>query len=77
MSSPIEQVTVQCPECQAQYQDWYRASMNLDLDDFDDDYVDAASRAVCPNCGHIVYFDSMIVRDHVFHVRSEDTVDDA
>jgi transposase len=41
--------------------------MNLDLDDFDEEYVDAASSAVCPNCGHKVYFDNLVVINDVFY----------
>lgn len=37
MSSPVENITVRCPRCQHEYEDWYRASLNLGLDDFDDD----------------------------------------
>lgn len=57
-----------CPECKHQYQDWTRESINLDLEDFDDEYLDAASSAVCPQCGHKVRFSTMIVRDGIFYM---------
>ena len=40
MTSPIEDITVQCPKCGHLYQDWFRGSVNLDLDDFDEEYLD-------------------------------------
>ena len=43
MTSPIEDITVQCPKCRNLYKDWYRASVNLDLDPFDDEYLDQCS----------------------------------
>jgi hypothetical protein len=66
MTSPPREVEVCCPNCSSVYRDWYRPSLNLDLDDFDDDYIDAASSAVCPSCGHKIYFDSLVVIDNVF-----------
>lgn len=71
MTSPPRDVTVCCPCCNGQYQTWYRPSLNLDIEDFDDEYIDAATSAVCPTCGHKVYFDTLIVRDEVFYVGEE------
>ncbi len=67
MTSPPEQVTVQCPGCEMTYQDWFRASINLDLDDFDEAYLDECSSAVCPSCKHKVYFEQLVVRNGIFH----------
>jgi hypothetical protein len=67
MTSPPADVTVCCPSCASLYVDWFRPSINLDLDDFDDEYVDAASSAVCPNCGHKIYFDTLVVINDVFY----------
>lgn len=61
MSSPIENITVRCPACKHKYEDWYRASVNLELDDFDDDYVRKASTATCPQCGHVVECGVLVV----------------
>ena len=66
MTSPPERVTVICPQCGHTYEDWWRPSVNLDLDDFDDEYLDACMSAVCPECKHKVYFGNMIVKDRVF-----------
>lgn len=66
MTMPPEDVTVQCPSCQHVYTDWHRASVNLDLDDFDEEYVDECSSAVCPKCQHKVYFSTLTVKGGVF-----------
>ena len=66
MTSPPEFVTVICPKCGNQYEDWYRPSVNLDLDDFDEKYLDECCSAVCPKCGHKVYFESLVVKDGAF-----------
>jgi len=71
MTSPPEDVTLVCPECGLQYKDWWRPSVNLDLDDFDEKYLEECSSAVCPSCGHKVYFDSLVVRNGVFHLGHE------
>ena len=47
---------MRCPRCAHEYDDWYRASINLDLDDSDDDYLREASTATCPDCGHAAHF---------------------
>lgn len=69
---PPEEVTIVCPKCAHVYRDWYRASMNLDLDAFDETYIDEASSAVCPRCSYKVYFDSLIVRDGDFELGDDD-----
>lgn len=66
---PPEDVTVQCPNCQHIYTDWYRASVNLDLYNFDEEYLDECSSAVCPQCQHKVYFDTLTVKSGVFYLR--------
>lgn len=72
MTMPPEDVTVVCPKCGLKYQDWWRPSVNLDLDDFDEEYLDQCSSAVCPRCGTKVYFDSLVVTNGVFHLGHED-----
>jgi len=68
MSSPIEEITIICPNCQHIYDDWSRASLNLDLEYFDDEYIDECSSAVCPKCQHKVNFATLIVKGGVFYV---------
>lgn len=64
MTMPISTVTVVCPKCGKSYEDWYRGSYNETLGEkWDDDYLDRASSAVCPDCGHKVYFDMLIVSE--------------
>jgi len=66
MTMPIETIKVRCPNCQKIYKDWYRGSINLDLENFDDDYIDQCSSATCPKCGHKVYFANLVVKNGVF-----------
>jgi hypothetical protein len=49
MSTPPEFIVVWC-HCGAVYRDWFRPSINLSLDHFDDDYIERASSITCPNC---------------------------
>ena len=67
---PIEEVTIKYPQCDRIYSDWYKGSINLDLDDFDEDYIDKCSSAVCPDCGHKVYFETLIVKKGIFQIRN-------
>ena len=66
MTSPIENITVLCPKCWHLYEDWFRASVNLDLDPFDSEYVEQCSTATCPECQHKVNLDVLVVEDGVF-----------
>ena len=66
MTSPIEDITVLCPKCWHLYQDWFRGSVNLDLDDFDEEYLDQCSSATCPDCQHKVNLDVLVVKGGVF-----------
>ena len=69
MTSPPRQVDVHCPECATVYRDWIRPSINLTLEDFDDEYMDKATSAICPNCGRKVQLDCLVVgRDGTFRV---------
>jgi hypothetical protein len=60
MTSPVEPITIQCPECGHTFNDWYRPSVNLGLDDFDEDYLNECSSAICPACGHKVDIDILL-----------------
>jgi hypothetical protein len=73
MTSPPQEITVKCPKCGKVYEDWYRASVNLMLDDFDDDYLDECSSATCPDCGYKIEFDILIVdKEGTFIVPGEE-----
>jgi DNA-directed RNA polymerase subunit RPC12/RpoP len=72
MKSPPREITVICPKCWAEYRDWIRPSINLALDDFDEEYLDQATSATCPKCMHKVSIDVLIVReDGVWELGSE------
>ena len=66
MTSPPEEITVECPKCGHHYEDWIRGSVNLDLDPFDSDYLESCSTATCPKCQHKVNLDVLVVEDGVF-----------
>ena len=51
MTSPPREIEVTCPDCGYVYLDWYRPSINLSLDSFDDAYLEEASTTTCPACG--------------------------
>jgi C4-type Zn-finger protein len=70
MTSPIEEITVECPKCGHHYEDWFRASVNLDLDPFDAEYLESCSTATCPECRHKVNLDVLLVEDGVFKLGS-------
>ena len=61
MTSPVEQVTVCCPECHAEYQTYYRASMNLSMDPFSAKYVRRMSTGKCPVCYSVVQLGTLMV----------------
>ena len=71
MTSPPKSITVECPNCGQVYEDGYRPSINLGLDNFDDDYLDRCSSATCPGCGCKVSLDVLVVdRNGTFTMRS-------
>jgi predicted RNA-binding Zn-ribbon protein involved in translation (DUF1610 family) len=61
MTSPPEPITVKCPQCGKVYEDWYRPSVNLMLDDFDEEYLEQCSSATCPACGHKIKISMLVV----------------
>lgn len=62
MTSPVEQVRVECPGCGTVFEDWYRGSINLDLgEDFDEEYLREATTATCPACGHVVDLETLVL----------------
>jgi Zn finger protein HypA/HybF involved in hydrogenase expression len=68
MTSPIEKIEVLCEKCGNIYEDWHRVSINLDLCDFDEEYLKEASTAFCPKCNFKVSLDSLIVKNGIFCV---------
>lgn len=61
MSSPPQGIFVGCPECGVTYLDWFRPSMNLELDDFDANCIEEASSATCPRCSCRVSLEVLII----------------
>jgi ribosomal protein S27AE len=66
VTSPVEQIRVECPRCGREYDDWTRGSVNLNLDDFDDDYLRECSTATCPSCGFVADLGLLVVDGHVW-----------
>ena len=63
MTTPIEQITVGCSGCGHRYEDYHRRSMNLSLDDFDDDYLEQMPTTTCPECAGQRSIGSLVVRE--------------
>ena len=62
MSMPPEEITITCPDCGHVYKDWYRASINLALDDFGANYLEQASTTTCPVCRVTHDLGTLVVR---------------
>ena len=63
MTSPPRPVEVECPACGHTYEDYVRASVNLALgEEWTDEEIRKATTATCPECGHVVEFDSLTGR---------------
>lgn len=67
MTMPVEEIEVECPGCGKTYTDWHRASLNLDIEDFSDEYIDEATSVCCPFCHLKVRLEALIVKDKGFH----------
>jgi hypothetical protein len=61
MTSPVEEIEIECPKCRQRYRTLYRASMNLGLDDFDEEYVREMTTGTCGSCGHVVELGALVV----------------
>ena len=63
MTSPPETIEVRCPRCGKLYETWYRPSINLTIEHWDDEDIDDATSATCPDCGLKVRLGALIVRE--------------
>jgi hypothetical protein len=68
MTSPVQRITVECPRCHEEFEDWYRASINLNIEHFDDDYIRQASTATCPSCELVVELGTLVVDGDVWRI---------
>jgi restriction system protein len=69
----MEQIHVVCPRCNTRYEDWWRASINLQIEQFDDKYLEKASTSTCPMCDFKIRHEALIVRgDGFWQVGSSD-----
>jgi endogenous inhibitor of DNA gyrase (YacG/DUF329 family) len=71
VTSPVEQIRVECPKCGTGYDDWYRPSINLNLEAWDADDLREASTATCPACGHEVELETLTVEGDVWRFQDE------
>jgi large subunit ribosomal protein L7/L12 len=69
MTSPPPQITFECPDCGERYEDWFRASLNLGIEHFSEEYIREATTATCPSCGHVVELDSLVIERDVWRWR--------
>ncbi len=73
MTSPPEQIVILCPSCGQEFETWWRPSINLQLDDFDKEYLHEASVKACPHCETEVRLATLVVdRDGVWHLGERD-----
>ena len=74
MTSPIEQIQVECPHCAATFEDWYRGSVNLDLEGWDPNdpevvaYLRDCSIAKCPACSFVVELETLTISNGVWRL---------
>lgn len=68
MTMPANEIEIICPNCGIKYDDWTRGSINLDLDNFDDAYLDKCRSSVCPQCKHKVHHNMLIVKEGVWRL---------
>lgn len=50
MTSPPEEIVVECPNCERWYDAWHRPSINRLIDNFSDEFIEKVSTAICPYC---------------------------
>ena len=68
MTSPPEDILIKCPKCGFVFMDFIRGSINLNLDNFDDEYMDKCMFATCPKCDTRINKGVFIVgKDGVFN----------
>jgi len=65
-TSPEEEVRVHCPRCGHRFKDWWRPSINLDQDNFEEEYLERATTADCPQCHTRIQLDAVVVQDGAF-----------
>ena len=63
MTSLPKQVRVRCPKCDTVYEDWIRPSINLMIEDWDEDDLEDATSVTCPHCKHRMSVEVLIVHE--------------
>ncbi len=63
MTSPPQQIRVECPRCGPVFEDWMRGSVNLDLEGWDPDAPEVQEYLrECSTCRHVAELDTLVVR---------------
>jgi hypothetical protein len=78
VTSPPQEITVQCPQCGQIYKDWWRPSINLSLGErFSDEYLEEASTSTCPTCHYKVRHSLLVIRENgLWQIGPRDAEDD-
>ena len=63
MTSPARRITLECPKCRQEYEDWYRPSINAALDPADRTPAEQTGTSTCPSCGFTIHHGVMLVRE--------------
>ena len=74
MTSPPEPIEVECPGCGRVYEDWYRPSVNLNVERSYASETEVqqllkeSTTATCPGCGKVVEIEALVVDGNVWRV---------
>jgi len=63
MTSPVRRITIDCPRCHHEDEDWYRPTINVALDPADGTSPERARTTTCPSCGFTIEHGAMLVRE--------------
>jgi hypothetical protein len=69
VSSPIKEISVECPRCRRIYLDWDRASVDPEMA-ADRDYMRRVTTGTCPECGEVAQLGDL-VREEVWRARPD------
>ena len=61
MTSPIEQIEIECPTCFHRFKTYHRASINLNLGDMTEEDVQRSHTKQCPACKATMSLDTLVV----------------
>jgi hypothetical protein len=66
---PPEDIEIECPKCRTRFKSWTRGSLNLQLDNFSDEYIREVTVKTCPKCKQEINLGCLIVgRDGIWKI---------